>query len=211
MRILASIPACHINHVQYRQWVVDAVLANLNSVDNVEATLSVYKEADDRVDKENTWNGVVDKFQEASDRAVKEGYDYLWIVEADVIIPPHALTHLLSMDADVACGVTPYHFQNYLNDPHFKGLCCTGYVKPNWANINLYLDEIRDKVLVGSKDKMIFNGTGCILIKTDVLKKIRWRWDNKVSGFDVYFWVDVQQADFKAVTDGYVVCEHLGN
>jgi hypothetical protein len=217
IKILVAVPACHVDHVKYRQQVVDAVKANFTLNPNVEATLCVCEEADNSVAETNSWNVVVQKFQELSDRVVAEGLDYLWLVEADVVVPTNALSHLLSDNMDVACGVIPYHFfAQYPQFPVYKDLMTTGYIildkqgQPTFDIVNLYLRDIQDKLLFGSKEHPIFNGTSCILIKKEVLEKIRWRWDNKVSGFDVYFWKDCQVQGFTVVTDGFVVCDHLG-
>ncbi len=217
IRILVAVPACHVDHVKYREQVVDAIQANLSLNPNVEATLCVCEEADNSVAETNTWNVVVQKFQELSDRVVAEGFDYLWLVEADVVVPTNALSHLLSDNVDVACGVIPYHFfAQYPQFPVYKDLMTTGYImldkqgQPTFDIVNLYLREIQDKLLFGSKEHPIFNGTSCILIKKAVLEKVRWHWDNKVSGFDVYFWKDCQLQGFTVVTDGFVVCDHLG-
>jgi hypothetical protein len=217
IKILVAVPACHVDHVKYRQQVVAAVEANFPLNPNVEATLCVCEEADNSVAETNSWNVVVQKFQELSDRVVAEGFDYLWLVEADVVVPTNALSHLLSDNVDVACGVIPYHFfAQYPQFPIYKDLMTTGYIildkqgQPTFDIVNLYLRDIQDKLLFGSKEHPIFNGTSCILIKKAVLEKVKWRWDNKVSGFDVYFWKDCQVQGFTVVTDGFVVCDHLG-
>jgi hypothetical protein len=217
IKILVAVPACHVDHVKYRQQVVNAVKANFPLNPNVEVTLSVCEEADNSVAETNSWNAVVQKFNELSDSVVNEGFDYLWIVEADVVVPTNALSHLLSDNVDVACGVIPYHFfAQYPQFPVYKDLMTTGYIildkqgQPTFDIVNLYLRDIQDKLLFGSKEHPIFNGTSCILIKKAVLEKVRWRWDNKVSGFDVYFWKDCQVQGFTVVTDGFVVCDHLG-
>jgi hypothetical protein len=221
IRVLAAVPACHIDHVQYLKQVVDAVKANIIDNSNVEVTLEVSEESDNSVAETNGWNVVVAAFQKLSDRVVAEGYDYLWLVEADVVIPPNALSHLLSDQADLAAAVVPYHFQNYLlgvaGGEIYRNLACTGYFlpdkqgNPTFDIHNLYLKDIQDKLLIGSPEHMIFNGTGCILISRRVFESgLKWRWDNKVCGFDVYFWQDAQRLGFKCVTDGFVVCQHLG-
>src|SRR5665647_2034430 len=80
IKILVAVPACHIDHVKYREQVLDAIQANLSLNPNVEVTLSVCEEADNSVAETNTWNVVVEKFNELSDRIVNEGFEYLWIV-----------------------------------------------------------------------------------------------------------------------------------
>lgn len=198
-----------------------AIKENIAANPELDVTLSVCTESDNSVSETNSWNVVVANYQGFSDRVVSEGFDYLWLVEADVIAPPDALHRLLYDKVAVACGIQPYHFyEKYKNvagaEIYYKDLMTTGFVlldpkgAPTFSVHNLYKREIKDRLLTGSKEHPIFNGTGCILIHRAVLEKIPWRWDNKVSGFDVYFWYDVQKAGFTAVTDGFVDCEHLG-
>lgn len=218
MKILAAVPACHIDHVKYREQVVAAVKANFPLNPNIAVTLDVCTESDNSVAETNSWNVVVEKFQELSDRVVAEGFDYLWLVEADVVVPENALSKLLADNVDVAAGIMRFHFYEQTGGrfPIYKDMMITGYQlpdkdgKPTFDIKVLYLNEVKDKLLVGSKEHPIFNGTGCILIERGVLEKIRWHWDNKVSGFDVYFWKEIQEQGFSCVTDGFVLCGHLG-
>jgi hypothetical protein len=232
IRVLAAVPACHSDHVKYREQIKQAIQANIDKNVDVEITLSICEDSDNNVDKTSVWNWnpVIAKFQALSDRAINEGFDYLWIVEADVVVPENALSRLLGDKADVVAAVVPYKFQNdeYWEQYGFAkgerpagghiydGMACTGYFnpdkdgKPTFETTTLYVPKIKDKLLVGSPEHMIFNGTGCILIKKTVLEKMRWRWDNITCGFDMFFWQDAQRLGFNCVTDGYVICRHLG-
>lgn len=218
IKILVAVPSCHVDHVQYRERVVKAIQDNLASNPNVSSLLSVCTTSDNEVAETNSWNSVVRRFQELSDRVVLGNFDYLWLVEADVVVPENALSRLLGDNVDVSAGIMPFHFyeQNKCRFEVHKNMMITGFVLPDKQGNPtfdvqiLYLKDIENKMLVGSKEHPIFNGTGCILIRRKVLEKIRWHWDNKVSGFDVYFWKEVQEQGFSAVTDGFVLCGHLG-
>jgi hypothetical protein len=218
IKLLVAVPACHVDHVKYREQVVAAVKANFPLNPNVEATFTIDETCDNSVAETNSWNVVVAKFQDLSDRVVTEGFDYLWLVEADVVVPENALSRLLGDNVEVSAGIMPFHFyeQNNCRFEVHKNMMITGFVLPDKQGNPtfdvqiLYLKDIENKMLIGSKEHPIFNGTGCILIRRKVLEKVRWHWDNKVSGFDVYFWKDCQLQGFTVVTDGFVVCDHLG-
>jgi len=47
------------------------------------------------------------KLNRARTYAISQGYDYLWIIESDIVVPSQALPMLLELKADVACGLTP--------------------------------------------------------------------------------------------------------
>jgi hypothetical protein len=150
-----------------------------------------------------------------ADRVVAEGFDYVLIVESDVIVPKNAFSHLLEQNVDVAVAVVPFH--SYPNNPAlnemYKDIVCAGcFLVPDEVRpvTNGKLEEYRDKV-VTFKDGRLVAGTGCILIKRCVFEQgIRFINNFSVASFDVYFWHDIRKTGFSAAIDGYVVCEHLG-
>lgn len=211
-KVLVVVPACHTDHLQYKTEVLAAINTNLK-LPNIQATFHPYPAADSNVTDAVGWQPVVDQFNAVTEQFLAGDYEYLWLVEADVVVPPNALEHLLSDNVDCASAVIPYHFQNYRPEIQFKDLVICGFfaAQPSFENYNLKLPQIKDKTLVGSKEHPIFAGTGCILLKRGVFEGgLRWRWDAKVCGFDVYFWLDIQRLGFSAVVDGFVVCRHLG-
>ena len=47
------------------------------------------------------------KMNQARTYAIAQGYDYLWVIESDIVVPRKALLQLLELKADVACGLSP--------------------------------------------------------------------------------------------------------
>jgi len=86
-------------------------------------------------------------------QAVNSGCDYLFFVDDDMIIPPQTLEELLLCDKDIVGCVykTKYETQ---------------------ADVCEYFDDERPQGLF--KVKAI--GTGCLLIKTDVFRKLSQPW-----------------------------------
>ena len=158
---------------------------------------------------------MVDAYNKVADRLVAEDFDYVLIVESDVVIPENAFSHLLEQNVDVAVAVVPFH--SYPKNPAlndmYKDIVCAGvFLDPDDLRpvTNGKLEEYQDKV-VTFKDGKLVAGTGCILIKRCVFEHgIRFTNNFSVASFDVYFWRDIRKAGFSAAIDGYVVCEHLG-
>jgi len=205
-KLLVSIPATLTSHMQFRPQVVDAIKAALGEVPYTF----------DLSDPNSLgWSFVVDAYNKVADRVVAEGFDYVLIVESDVVIPENAFTHLLEQNVDVAVAVVPFH--SYPKNPAlndmYKGIVCAGvFLDPDELRpvTNGKLDEYKNKV-VTFKDGKLVAGTGCILSKRCVFEQgIRFVNNFSVASFDVYFWRDIRKAGFSAAIDGHVVCEHLG-
>jgi hypothetical protein len=51
------------------------------------------------------YQNVTDKYERARRQALSGGFDYLFCIEADMIVPPDALAKLIAIDADVGYGL----------------------------------------------------------------------------------------------------------
>lgn len=138
-------------------------------------------------------------------QAYRNSSDYLLMVDDDMTFPENTLEKLISNDKDI-CGVA-YHPR-----------CETG-------TITKYLDETHVVKLEETNDpkyKDVFEcyatGTGIILIKTDVFKKIPQPWfmfeyhDNgscKV-GEDWFFCINAKKYDIKTYADPTIPVGHIG-
>ncbi len=103
-----------------------------------------------------------------SGSCVVEGYDFLWIVEADVEVPRHALVRLLSDVSDISLGIYPNHRPDRLR-------MMAGYfqehpdkVKPLVHSV-FDVEQLRGKVFSG----MVWAGIGCALIRRRVFERLQ--------------------------------------
>jgi len=109
------------------------------------------------------WGFVVDAYNKVADLVVAEDFDYVLIVESDVVIPPNALLHLLEQNVDVAVAVVPFH--SYPKNPAlndmYKDIVCAGvFLDPDDVRpvTNGKLEEYQDKVVT-------FNDMRCMYSK----------------------------------------------
>ena len=156
-------------------------------------------------------------------RAMELGADYLMMVDNDVTVPNDALVNLIGHGEDVVSGYYAHRDQ----DNVYKGRTCACKLKKDdgtyWFNYPLEsewtADELREKRENGVNLVQIHGGgMGCILIRTDVFRRIDYPffdWVNysderrSMLSEDLYFCEKVK-ADFTPMyVDTRVACGHL--
>ncbi|MFH1456348.1 MAG: glycosyltransferase [archaeon] len=134
-------------------------------------------------------------------KALSEGYDYLFTVDSDVILPSDVLTKLISHNKKVVCGL-------YYSRYKINGIMMTLPVlwKFDGENIKFFLPEEVEK---GQLLKIRATGSGCMLIHKDILKDFEFRWDEKIMAFDdVFFCEDLIKAGQDLYCDTSIKCFH---
>ena len=153
------------------------------------------------------------KVEEARNRmarkAVRDGFDYLFMVDDDTIVPKDALTTLISDDVDVVMG---HYIMSGSDD-------LTPMTEPRGNNYRVYhseaeIAEMRDDgmnlVEIGG------GGMGCALVKVSALKALTDPWFKYVSfkdddelSEDYYFCHQCRSIRMKVYMDTRVGCDHL--
>jgi cellulose synthase/poly-beta-1,6-N-acetylglucosamine synthase-like glycosyltransferase len=142
------------------------------------------------------------------DKVLKENYDYLLILDQDVIPPKDVIEKLISHDKDVVSALFFGH--------HDVG---QGDVRPmpfawvfskeigDWNHTGYLLEsETWEPQLL----KIAFAGMGCILIKKEVLEKVKFRYNIEMDAWDDrWLGVDVWANNFEFYLDNTVICKHL--
>lgn len=137
------------------------------------------------------------------DYALKNGYDYVFFIDSDVIVPPGALYVLQSLKTDVATGV-------YLNGFELGGKVVIApmlFKDLGGGNCQLYTYE-------GVAFPQVFEigaaGLGCTLASKKVLEKVEFRTfkPDSSGGEDMAFYVDARAKGFKAMVHTGVKCVH---
>lgn len=145
-----------------------------------------------------------------ADEAVQYGFDYVLMVDSDVILPSNTLVDLLEGDPEVVLGIYPRKNtttgQTEIFLPGHKD-----FVDAN----NLNLDKLDTEPYSGRFEAK-GGGLGCALIKVDILKKIPKPWFNyvmypngNVLSEDNFFCDRATGYGFKIQADGRVRCAHL--
>ncbi len=148
-------------------------------------------------------------------------YDYFLSLEQDVIPPRDVIEKLMRHEKDITSGVYRT-YQNINGQTRQLPLLFVSLNKEE--NKMRYLTDAEiDKLNEGKEDAGERNGSegnglieirscgiGCLLIKKNVLEKIKFRYVKGVPGFDdVHFCNDALKAGFRIYADATVRCDHL--
>jgi hypothetical protein len=203
LRVLAGVPVTVPSfYAEYRTQVLRGIKAALRDR-SVEYDICVSPKTE-----KQSGEGIVEATNYLAEKCVSEGYDFLWIVEADVEVPKHAFDRLLCFGADINLGIYP----NHRNKLHMMA----GYFeeKPNVFKPLVHsvsdLEQLRGKVF----ETMLWAGIGCALISQRVFEKLHFVWDKYeferyVGVHDQLFLFQVQQLGFRIFLHGDVLCGHL--
>jgi len=150
----------------------------------------------------NGRNNIAYNYNKARKWALDNDYDALLTVEADMVIPPDALSKMLKHDADVVYGL--YCFKNTSTWSAFMEMDIK-------HGRSLSKDKAKARSVWGDTIKVDGVGLGCTLIHRRVLEAIEFRVDEIKSHLhnDWFFALDCKEHGFKQVCDTSVVCGHI--
>lgn len=97
--------------------------------------------------------------------ALKDNCSHILFVDDDVIIPPSGLIELLIHDKDIVSGL-------YLMRHHPHNPIAFDKVDDDGKCKHLFLDNYKDVDLI----EVVAAGLGCLLVKTDVFRKMEAPW-----------------------------------
>ena len=158
-------------------------------------------------------------------KALDGNYDYVLMVDNDVVLPRDALRNLLDEPVDVCLG----YYSHRGTDNHSSGrMNVCRYENPNEWNFpyrnypfesQWTAHELEDLQLQGIKKLRIHGGgMGCALIKVDVFRRTEYPWYDWVNkpdpnepmlSEDLFFCERCVQAHIPVYTDVRVGCGHL--
>ena len=152
----------------------------------------------------NGRHNIAHNYNKARQIVLDNDYDALMTVEADMVIPPDALSKMVEHeDADVVYGL--YVFKNATGWSAFTEL-------DRKHGRSISKNKAQAKSVWGKTIEVKGVGNGCTLIKRHVLEKIEFRTDDETDPSlhqDWWFAVDCQKHGFKQVCDTSIVCGHI--
>ena len=144
---------------------------------------------------------------EIAKEAVKYGFDYVLMVDSDIILPSNTLQHMLEEPVDICLGVYPRKNTSTGQTEIFK-LGYKNFTDENNLNISEIVDPGRMDIKGG--------GLGCALIKVSLFKALPNPWfyymiypNGDVLSEDNYFCDKASKKGFKIQVDTRVRCGHL--
>lgn len=153
--------------------------------------------------------------------AINGGYDYVLMVDNDVVLPKDALVNLLDDPKDVCLG----YYAHRDTDNIYRGRTCVcklltdgGVRYKNYPLESEYTaEEIAALKAKGEyKVRIHGGGMGCALIKTDVFNRTKYPWydwanykDGGMLSEDLYFCENCRKNSIQIYTDTRVNCGHM--
>lgn len=141
------------------------------------------------------------------EKVLSGGYDYLLILDQDVIPPRDVIEKLMGHNKDVVSAL--YFGHHEINGAATIMPFAWVFSKEvnDWNNTGYLIeDEIWKPQLI----KIAFAGMGCILIRREVLEKIKFRYSLEIDAWDDrWLGVDVWNNGFEYYLDNSVKCKHL--
>lgn len=154
-------------------------------------------------------------------KALDGGYDYVLMVDNDVIVPENALVCLLDGLKPVCLG----YYAHRDSDNLYRGRTsvCRVYDEEGKKYFNYpleseYTGDEMAKFREEKKHKIEIHGggMGCAFISTDVFRKIRYPWFDWVNyksrgmlSEDLYFCEQCRKTGYKIYTDSRLNCGHM--
>lgn len=141
--------------------------------------------------------------------AVRNGYDYVMMIDSDIIVPYNALDLMLEGDADIVLGCYPR--KNTITGQSELFLGGQDFTDDNNISYSL-LNKMPKRINIKG------GGMGCTLIKTSVFKNIQFPWfeyveysDGNVLSQDLKFCVNALESNLIIQADTRVRCGHIGS
>ena len=156
-------------------------------------------------------------------KALDGGYGHVMMVDSDVTPPKDALANLLSHDVDCVSGF--YLHRNAANEPSDRACVCKLHDAKGKEYFNYPIEseytvsELADMRERGEHLVEIHGGgMGCVLVKTDVFRRVRYPWFDWVNyrddrrgmlSEDLYFCEELRKKGIPRHVDTRVACGHL--
>lgn len=149
----------------------------------------------------------------ARNRIAKEAlegrFDYVLMVDSDIIVPSDVLDHMLSNPVAVCVGVYPRKNTKSQQTELFKFTEKDFTERFTFSELNEYVNRVNRLPVKGS-------GLGCACIKTDVFQQLPYPWfkyvmypDGDVLSEDLYFSDQLRKHEIQMMADPRIRCAHM--
>jgi GT2 family glycosyltransferase len=182
---------------------------------------------DDTFEKEKI-KRVVSSRNKIIDYAIKNDWDYIFMLDADVLAPEDAIEQLLDCNKDIVSGIYFNYFVNEgateilpvawksITEEEFEILKKTRNF-PDWVKSCADLRRKLTKQEVDSNSvlEVLIPSAGCMLISRNVFEKVKYglidtsKMGNEKTGDDIFFILEAKKLGFKAYCNTKIKCIHM--
>ena len=139
-------------------------------------------------------------------QAIDGGFDKLFMVDSDMIVPEDAIVHLLDPDVPIVTGCVRYK-NDSMRAPLFR------YTQDSTGSDAWKWDEIPP-----GRFAIRSGGVACAMIDVEMLRRQIRRpwfiWEERANGTyvgeDIHFYEELHRAGITPYADGRVKCGHIG-
>ena len=158
-------------------------------------------------------------------KALTGKYDYVLMVDNDVVLPKDALLNLLEDPVDVCLGYYAHRgekneYSGRMNVCRYDNPNEFGFPYRNYPFESEYTAQELEAMRLEGKTKVRIHGggMGCALIRTDVFRRTEYPWydwvnkpdpNDKMLSEDLFFCERCLQASIPVYTDTRVGCGHM--
>lgn len=180
------------------------------------------------IEGENNLQKIVNSRNKILEYALKNNYDYVFMLDSDVICPREILKKLVKANKDIISGLYFGMFNvngrlkketvayKILTEEEFKELKekynLPEYIKSRFdVKGHLTKEEIKNNKII----KVDFPCPGCMLIKKKVFEKIKYfildtsKYNHIKTGDEIGFFMKVNKEGFECFCDTSLFCNHL--
>lgn len=137
-------------------------------------------------------------------KALDGGWDYVLMVDSDIVLPPETLVWFLEKPVDVCFGLYPHKNTKDGEAEIFK----LGTID--------YSRRFKFSELSGDRIRIKGAGCGCAFVKTDIFKRLKYPWFKFVAypnctflSEDLYFCSEASNLGIDIWADTRIRCGHL--
>ena len=158
--------------------------------------------------------------------ALENDYDYILMLDADVIVPENIIKELLECDKDIVSGLY-YNYFKIDGQIKYRPVCWCDITEEEFEDIKKQLnlpnivksavdlrrfltqDEAESNELI----KVKISSAGCMLIKRKVFSEVKYGLldvpEKYSTGDDIYFFAKAKEKNFEIFCNTKIKCRHL--
>ncbi len=173
----------------------------------------------DNNDEEKNLKRILHSRNKIIDYALKHNYEYILLIDADIIPPKTIISELLSCKKPLVSGIynnyfkyskkmvwLPLAFVN-LSEEEFEDLK-KNYRTSAESRFKLKRHLSEEEIATGKLFEVLYCAGGCMLIKREVFEKCKYEFREKYSD-EIIFMENVSKAGFKLYCKTSIKCKHL--
>jgi len=138
--------------------------------------------------------------------ALDNGYDYIMMIETDIIVPVDIIQRLLNKNKDIIGGVYEVGVKGSTDAP--RRICIQ---QPYQDNLLEFVEVEEGYKMLGQGIQQVGGmGLGCVLIKKNIFKEFPFKYTDRYSMHtDSIFYLDLKAKDIPVYVDTNLMLEHI--